>query len=31
MDTFIGRETLVPNLGGAKGESIIPDVLTRPR
>ena len=28
MDTFIGRETLVPNLGGAKGE-YLPDVLTR--
>jgi arylsulfatase A-like enzyme len=28
MDTFMGRETLVPNLGGAKGE-YIPDVLTK--
>jgi arylsulfatase A-like enzyme len=28
MDTFMGRETLVPNLGGAKGE-FIPDVLTK--
>ena len=28
MDTFMGRETLVPNLGGAKGE-YIPDLLTK--
>jgi arylsulfatase A-like enzyme len=28
MDTFMGRETLLPNLGGAKGE-FIPDVLTK--
>lgn len=28
MDTFMGRETLAPNLGGAKGE-FIPDVLTK--
>jgi arylsulfatase A-like enzyme len=28
MDTFIGRETLVPNLGGANGE-YIPDLLTK--
>ena len=28
MDTFAGRETLAPNLGGAKGE-YIPDVLTK--
>jgi arylsulfatase A-like enzyme len=28
MDTFMGRETLVPNLGGGKGE-YLPDVLTK--
>jgi arylsulfatase A-like enzyme len=28
METFMGREPLVPNLGGAKGE-FIPDVLTK--
>ncbi len=28
MDTFMGRETLVPNLGGAKDE-YIPDLLTK--
>jgi arylsulfatase A-like enzyme len=28
MDTFMGRETLVPNLGGAKGK-YIPDLLTQ--
>jgi arylsulfatase A-like enzyme len=28
METFVGRETLVPNLGGAKGE-YIPDLLTK--
>jgi arylsulfatase A-like enzyme len=28
MDTFMGRETLVPNLGGAKGE-FIPDLITK--
>jgi arylsulfatase A-like enzyme len=28
MDTFMGREPLAPNLGGAKGE-YIPDVLTK--
>ena len=28
METFMGRETLAPNLGGAKGE-YIPDLLTK--
>ena len=28
MSTFMGRETLVPNLGGAKGQ-YIPDMLTK--
>ena len=28
METFMGRETLVPNLGGAKGE-FIPDLFTK--